>query len=191
MSELKVVLVGETEVGKTCIVKREVTGQFDEKCLTTLGASFTSKPLRVADTNVILQIWDTAGQEKYRGMTPMYYHGVHIVIVVYSITRRASFNEIDRWINDIQNNAPEEAKIILVGNKTDLEIERDVSPEEGQEKANHYGALFFEVSAKTGDGISDIFMTAGRVFVEELMAKATNVAKRDIITNNGDKKKCC
>lgn len=190
MTELKVVLVGETEVGKTCIVKREVTGQFDDKSLSTLGASFTSKPMTVGDTNVILQIWDTAGQEKYRGMTPMYYHGVHVVIVVYSITNRSSFDELGRWINDIRNNAPEDAKIILVGNKTDLEIDRAVSQEEGKEKADYHGALFLEVSAKTGDGIGDIFTTAAKVFVDELMSVAVSPKQLSPVEAESSKK-CC
>lgn len=164
--ELKIVLIGNTNVGKTCVVKKATSGVFTEDTVATLGASYVSKLVTVNKTEVRLQIWDTAGQERYRGMTPMYYRGAHIALIVYSITDDKSFEGIDGWLESLQENASPDITLFLVGNKCDMENDRVVETDAGQAKADQIGAHFAEVSAKNGYGIDDLFLDIPRVFLE-------------------------
>jgi Ras-related protein Rab-5C len=169
--EMKLVLVGNTSVGKTCIAKMATTGSFVEDSVPTLGASYVSKLVRVDETEVRLQIWDTAGQERYRGMTPMYFRGSHVAIVAYAITDEDSFNGVDSWITSLRDNADPEIALFLVGNKCDLEDQRTISTEKGQAKATEIGATFYEVSAKTGDRVEDLFLDLAKAFLEKSKSK--------------------
>ena len=164
---LKLVVLGDTTVGKTCVVTREVTNSYNEKGMPTLGASFHSKSIRVNDRNVMMQIWDTAGQERYRAMTPMYYQGAHVVLIIYSITSKASFDAVDKWISELTEKSTTSSVILLIGNKADLELERQVTAVQGAQKAKDCGAIFMEVSAKTGDGIKEIFSVAAKAFIDK------------------------
>jgi small GTP-binding protein len=154
--ELKVVLTGTTAVGKTCIIQRATSGGFDSEPLPTLGASYTSKSVDFGNRRCRLQIWDTAGQERYRGVTPMYYRGADAGIIVYSVTDRASFEQVDEWLESFQE-CTDDAAVFIVGNKIDLEDERVISEREGREKALELSAFFAEVSAVTGAGIEELF----------------------------------
>jgi small GTP-binding protein len=154
--ELKVVVLGGSTVGKTCIVYRATTGGFDSESMPTLGASYTSKSVALGRRTYLLQIWDTAGQERYRSLAPMYYRGSHAALIVYSIADRSSFDEIDTWIDDFRENT-EQAAVFIVGNKADLVDARQVAQREGREKALTRGTFFSEVSALTGDGIEALF----------------------------------
>jgi Ras-related protein Rab-5C len=154
--DLKVVLIGSASVGKTCIVERATVGYYDEQILPTLGASYTSKTVRYEGRAVTLQIWDTAGQERYRGVTPMYYRSAAAALVVYSVMNRESFDEIDQWIASFHEYTTGGA-IFVVANKLDLEDERAVTEAEGRSKALANKAFFCEVSAKTGEGIVELF----------------------------------
>jgi Ras-related protein Rab-5C len=164
--EMKLVLVGNTSVGKTCIAKMATTGTFAEDSVPTLGASYVSKLVRVDNTEVRLQIWDTAGQERYRGMTPMYFRGAHEAIVAYSITDQESFDGIDSWITSLRENADPEIILFLVGNKCDLEEQRVIATNTGQQKADEISAAFYEVSAKTGERVEDLFLDLAKIFLE-------------------------
>lgn len=155
--ELKLVLVGHTSVGKTCVVRQATSGKFTEDCPPTLGASYLSKIVSYNNQDVRLQIWDTAGQERYKGMAPMYFRGAHVALVVYSVTDQVSFDALDTWIDSLKENAEPDTILFLVGNKIDMENERVISTEVGSEKARSIGAEFYEVSAKTSDGIEDLF----------------------------------
>lgn len=164
---LKLVVLGDATVGKTCIVTREVMNSYNEKGIPTFGASFHAKSIRVNDRNVLMQIWDTAGQERYRGMAPLYYQGAHVVLLIYSITSKASFDAVDEWISELTDKSSASLVMILVGNKADLESERQVTAMQGAQKAKDIGAIFMEVSAKTGDGIKNIFSTAAKAFIDK------------------------
>ena len=164
--ELKIVLVGHTNVGKTCIVRQATTGVFSEDSAPTLGASYVSKLANVNGTEVRLQIWDTAGQERYRGMTPMYYRGAQTALIVYSVTDAESFESVDGWLNSLRENAEPDITLFLLANKCDCESDRVVSAEQGQEKAKSMGAHFYEVSAKTGQCIEDVFTDIPKYFLE-------------------------
>jgi small GTP-binding protein len=163
---LKLVLVGNTAVGKTCIVKRAADDIFADDTSPTLGASYLSKIVVIRETTVRVQIWDTAGQERYRGMTPMYFRGAHVAIVAYSVTDLDSFEAIDSWIVSLRDNGGPNVVIFVVGNKCDNEEGRVVETARGEGKATNLKAEFYEVSAKTGDGIEDLFMDICKVYIE-------------------------
>jgi Ras-related protein Rab-5C len=172
VGEHKVVLIGATSVGKTCIVKRGTTGVFDSSTMPTLGASYTSKLVNVGDSMTRLLIWDTAGQERYRGITPMYYRNAVAAIIVYSITDRESFKQVEVWLRSLEENIPAGVLLFLVGNKSDLEDNREVPIDDGQEKATEIHAVFSEVSAKTGDGVDELFVTVASACFEQKQTKA-------------------
>lgn len=187
--ELKLVLIGGTAVGKTCIVQRSTSGCFESDTMPTLGASYTSKMVKVSEqVDARIQIWDTAGQERYRGMTPMYYHGASAALIVYSITERESFKEVDMWAKSLRDHAQPTTQLYLVGNKADLENGREVGIEEGQDKAAELGAHFTEVSAKTGMGVEELFTLVASVYVENMGDTAEDTA---IDLNSSEKKKKC
>jgi small GTP-binding protein len=175
VAELKVVLVGSTSVGKTCIVKRAATGNFEDSTTPTLGASYTSKLVTIGNTLARLLIWDTAGQERYRGITPMYYRNAIGAIIVYSMVDLQTFKDVETWVQSLDDNAPGVVKF-LVANKCDLEAERKVTEDQGQQKGAAVGATFSEVSAKTGLGIDELFITIGAACAESQKQRAKEKA---------------
>jgi small GTP-binding protein len=134
----KVVLVGDSGVGKTNILLRYTKNEFNLDSKATIGVEFFSKKFELNNYNIKAQIWDTAGQERYKSITNAYYKGAKGALVVYDITKRGSFDSIDKWIPELRNNGDSQITIILVGNKCDLKEQREVSIEEGQEKAKLY-----------------------------------------------------
>jgi small GTP-binding protein len=197
--EYKVVLIGATSVGKTCIVKRGTTGIFDSSTMPTLGASYTSKLVNVGESATRLLIWDTAGQERYRGITPMYYRNAVAAIIVYSIADRESFKQVDVWLRSLEESIPTGVLLFLVGNKSDLEGQREVTVDDGQEKANAIHATFSEASAKSGDGVDELFVTVGSACLEQKRAKSKESQSNQAVTVDvsqssrakGDQGGCC
>lgn len=173
-NEVKIVLLGQSAVGKTCIVGRLISGKFDASASPTLGGSFASKNLNVSGTTVALQIWDTAGQERFRVLAPMYYRGAHAAVIVYSIVDSNTFEEVDYWANSLRENAGQDVTIFLVANKIDLEASRVVSEAAGAAKAKEIGGHFLETSALTGSGIDDLFVTIAKMYLERKPASAAD-----------------
>ena len=153
----KIIFVGDAGVGKTSIINRIVDNPFSEAYEMSIGVDFMSKNLRFHGQNIKLQIWDSAGQEKYRGLIPSYIRNSSIVFVVYDVTSKTSFNNIPSWISFIKS--IENTTIILCGNKIDLTT-REVQQNEGEQFAKKEGISFFEVSAKTNQNIKLMFYTA-------------------------------
>jgi len=144
---LKILTIGESAVGKTCILLRFTDNQFLMNHITTIGIDYKSKKITSGQYSVKLKIWDTAGQERFRNITKQYYKGADGILLVYDITDRNSFEKIKDWMKQIQENTiKEQIGIVLLGNKCDLE-DRQVSLEEGQNIAKEYGILFWETSA--------------------------------------------
>ncbi|KAH0787844.1 small GTP-binding protein [Histomonas meleagridis] len=154
---IKVVLIGDPAVGKSCIANRAVTGVFNEEMEATLGASYISKVVTFNDKEYKLQIWDTAGQEKFRGLTPLYFRGANVALIVYAIDNIDSFHAVEKWLTRLRESADKDVRIFLVANKIDNIAYKVVESDEGQELAEKIGATFYEVSAKTGQGVDDLF----------------------------------
>jgi Ras-related protein Rab-11A len=143
----KVVLIGDSGVGKSNILSRYIRDEFSIETKSTVGVEFGSKKIKVKGTNIKAQIWDTAGQERYKSITNAYYKGAKGALVVFDISRRETFSTIDRWISELKSNADNDVSVILIGNKADLEEQRQVKVEEGKAKAEHYNIAYIETSA--------------------------------------------
>eukprot|EP01017_Pseudomicrothorax_dubius_P011673 TRINITY_DN1440_c0_g3_i2.p1 TRINITY_DN1440_c0_g3~~TRINITY_DN1440_c0_g3_i2.p1 ORF type:complete len:170 (+),score=38.51 TRINITY_DN1440_c0_g3_i2:141-650(+) len=154
----KLIIIGDSEVGKTNILTRYVHDTFNESYLPTIGVDFGIKTFSIKDKTVKLQIWDTAGQERFRTITTSYYSGCAAAIVVYDITNQASFENIQNHVKFIRQANPA-ALVVAVGNKTDLSGTRVVKYEDEDKLSKELEIQFFEVSAKTGDKIQSLFET--------------------------------
>lgn len=158
MRALKVVLVGDTKVGKSCILSRLVQGTFDRNMPATIGAAFLTKVITTSNGPVRLQLWDTAGQEKFRSLAPMYYRSSAVAVLVYDVTSKQSLEGLEDWAAEIADKAPHNIKLVVVGNKIDMTEERCVSQAAGQEFVKKLNAVrHYETSAKTGEGINEVF----------------------------------
>ena len=153
----KIVLVGDSGVGKTNLLLRYLKNKFDQNSKATVGVEFGSKNITIDNSIVKAQVWDTAGQERYRSITSAYYKGSHGALVVYDVTKIESFNNVDKWISDLRNNTDEKLVIMLIGNKIDLDKERTVKTEEGQEKSNENELAYIETSALDSRNVEKAF----------------------------------
>ena len=153
----KVIIIGDTAVGKSNILSRYVKDEFSTNSKSTVGVELGIKFLKVKNTKTKIQIWDTAGQERYRAITSSYFKGSNGCFIVYDITNEASFNNIENWYEQIQKETSKDIPILLVGNKCDLEDERKVPIEKGKEKAQNLNCAFFETSALKKINIDKIF----------------------------------
>lgn len=157
LAKYKLVFLGDQGVGKTSIITRFMYDSFDKNYQATIGIDFLSKTMYLEDRTVRLQLWDTAGQERFRSLIPSYIRDSSVAVVVYDITNRASFLNTSKWIEDVRNERGNDVIIILVGNKTDLSEKRQVSVEEGEDRASKEGIMFIETSAKAGFNIKALF----------------------------------
>uniref|UniRef100_V9KH02 Synaptic vesicle specific GTP-binding protein n=1 Tax=Callorhinchus milii TaxID=7868 RepID=V9KH02_CALMI len=153
----KIVLIGDAGVGKTCVVQRFKSGIFVERQGNTIGVDFTMRTLDIQGKRVKLQIWDTAGQERYRTITTAYYRGAMGFLLMYDITNQESFNAVQDWATQIKTYSWDNAQVILVGNKCDLEEDRVLPSEEGRRLADELGFEFFEASAKDNVNVKQVF----------------------------------
>mmetsp|Transcript_3197 Transcript_3197/g.7665 ORF Transcript_3197/g.7665 Transcript_3197/m.7665 type:complete len:218 (+) Transcript_3197:117-770(+) len=153
----KVVFLGDEAAGKTSVVRRYMYDTFEEKIQATIGMDFQSKTVYLEDRTLRLQLWDTAGQERFRSLIPSYIRDAAAAVVVYDITREASFAGTRKWIDDVRNERGENVLVALVGNKCDLTSERKVTEEEGRKQAEELGVLFAETSAKIGHNVKELF----------------------------------
>jgi len=163
--QTKLVLLGDTAVGKSSIALRFVRGQFPEHSEATVGAAFLTQMLQVHGQTVKFDIWDTAGQERYHSLAPMYYRGAQAAVVVYDINNVNTFNRAVSWVRELRQHAPTNIVIVLAGNKADLAADhRAVSTDDGRSFAEENGLIFAEVSAKTGMAVTEMFqMIAAKV----------------------------
>ena len=153
----KIVLIGDTSVGKTNILSKYLTDEFDPESKATVGVEFGTKNFKIENNIVKVQIWDTAGQERYRSITNAYYKGAKGALLVYDITNKKSFDNLDKWISDLKINGDEKISIVLLGNKSDLESQRVITTEEGKNKAELFKFAFMETSALNGSNIEKAF----------------------------------
>ena len=198
----KIIFLGDQNTGKSCILNRFVEDKFDDKYQATIGLDFQSKNVKIDNQDVHLLLYDTAGQEKFRSLIPMYTRDANIIILVYDITRKESFNHIPDWINGLTNVNFDNVIFALVGNKIDLDDKREVNKEEGIKLAQEKKCIFEEVSAKTAENFSELFYK--QLFDEIVNKFKPGVNGNDNEINDEDKikiddntnkkqegKKCC
>ena len=162
--KVKLVLLGQSCVGKSSLVDRFVKEKFDEH-IATFGTSFVAQTVQLDDATVKFEIWDTAGQERYRSLAPMYYRGAQAAAVVYDICSYDSFKVANSWVEELQTGEAQtdpNIVIVLCGNKSDLASKRAVDVEEAQAYAEDNGLLFMETSAKSGANVDEVFIAVGR-----------------------------
>ena len=199
---VKVVLVGDSGVGKTNIMSKYLKNQFREDSKATVGVEFGSKQFSVEGHQIKAQIWDTAGQERYKAITSAYYKGAKGAFIVYDITRKNTFETVNKWVSDITAAADKKITLILIGNKNDLEDQRQVTKEMGEEKAKELGLAFMETSACSGENldkaiqmmINEIYKKYQEDVVGETQESTVQQGKDitlDKTKGKQKKKKCC
>ncbi|XP_057313726.1 putative Ras-related protein Rab-33 [Hydractinia symbiolongicarpus] len=163
----KVIVIGDSNVGKTCLTLRACAGKFPERTEATIGVDFKEKKIIIGEEDIKLQLWDSAGQERFRySLVPHYYRNVHAVIFVYDVTRKSSFDNLQKWLDEFHCNVGSVRYIpqLIIGNKCDLHADREVRTSEAKALANSYGLPIWETSAKSDlevDTIESIFQSLG------------------------------
>ena len=167
-ANFKIIIIGNSGVGKTCITNQATRNIFVGEYKTTIGMEIYSLFVKVDNKIIKLQIWDTCGQEMYRSLVTNFYRSSALAIMVYAIDTNESFKDLDLWIKELKMNNSPDTKLILVGNKLDLKDKREVQYEEGKKFADNFGFIdFFESSAKTGENIREMFIKVAIILYEE------------------------
>jgi len=154
----KLILVGDTGVGKTNLLGRYIRGEFELDSKSTIGVEFITNQIMVNDKNIKVQIWDTAGQERYRGISRLYYRGAIGCLLVYDISKKESFDRLSIWLTDIKQHVNKDIIIMIIGNKQDLNQLREVSIHEGIQFSKSHNCLFMETSALNGSNVQSGFI---------------------------------
>ena len=164
----KIIIIGDSNVGKSCLTLRGIKNVFESLYAPTIGFEFMAFYIKIDDKIVKIQIWDTCGQEVYRSLISSFYNNSSLAIMVYSIDNEDSFNNLEYWLNEIRTKANPDINIFLIGNKCDLEAQRKVSKELGQDfSENNKFQLFMETSAKTGFNAQNLFIEASKLLYEQ------------------------
>ena len=165
----KYIIIGDASVGKSNILLKYAHNQFKPEYQLTIGVEFGAKNIEISDKVYRIQIWDTAGQENFRSITRAYYKNSVCALVVYDITNRESFNNVQSWIDDCKSQSTKSIFMVLIGNKEDLSsTERQVEYDEGKQFAEQNNMLFFETSAKTGNKIEDVFFESASAIAQKI-----------------------
>ena len=164
----KYIIIGDPSVGKSNLLMKFAHNKFTDEYQATIGVEFGAKNIEMDQQIYRIQIWDTAGQENFRSITRAYYKNSVCAMVVYDITNRESFEHVQNWIEDVKNQSPKTVLIILLGNKVDLDDDRKVSYDEGNEFATKNGLLFMETSAKSGVGVEEIFKQSAKEIAQKI-----------------------
>ena len=198
--KLKVVVVGDSGVGKTNLIKRFVTNTFSANSKATVGVEFISKSYRINDQVFKIEIWDTAGQERYKSITAAYYKGAKGALIVYDTTQKTSFENIDKWMSEIKEKSSKDMKLMIIGNKIDLKDERQVETDEALAKAQTLDAPIMETSALDATNVKEAFYDLLKEMYKEVKKKLDVVESQAESGNDGiqletndesQKKGCC
>ena len=200
----KIILIGNSGVGKSSILQRYIQKVFDDNYSCTIGVDFFMKSLNIGEKSIKLQLWDTAGTEKFRSITTGYYRGANAAFVVFDLTSKKSFNALNEWIQNYYkySNPDSEKNVVLIGNKSDLIEEREITEEEINNFVKDNNIKYFETSAKDGKNVDECFYYISEKLMKQYENKDNELVKReDLISNDnlkkntvviiGDKRKCC
>jgi len=183
----KFIVIGDTAVGKSCLLHRFIDNKFKKESTHTIGVEFGSKIIEVGGRNVKLQIWDTAGQERFRSVTRSYYRGAAGAILVYDITSRETYNHVTSWLSDARSLANKDIAIILVGNKADLP-NREVTFLEASRFAQENDLMFLESSALSGEGVEGVFFQCARSILSKIQSGLLDPESMGSGVQHGDSK---
>lgn len=176
----KLLLIGDSGVGKSCLLLRFADDTYTESYISTIGVDFKIRTIELDGKTIKLQIWDTAGQERFRTITSSYYRGAHGIIVVYDVTDQASFSNVKQWLQEIDRYACENVNKLLVGNKCDLTTKKVVDYNTAKEFADGLGIPFLETSAKTATNVEEAFITMSK----EICSRVTSSSSATDKPNN-------
>lgn len=165
---LKILVIGDSGVGKSCMLLRFADNRFTDSYISTIGVDFCIRTIELDGKKIKLQIWDTAGQERFRAVTRSYYRGAAGALLVYDVTRRITYNHLTTWLTDARNLTNPNTVIMLIGNKKDLEGQRDVTYEEASAFAKQNGLIFVESSAKTGENVEEAFLRTAKLIFQSV-----------------------
>jgi len=182
----KMLLIGDSGVGKSCLLLRFADDTYTESYISTIGVDFKIRTIELEGKTVKLQIWDTAGQERFRTITSSYYRGAHGIIVVYDVTDRDTFEHVKQWLQEIDRYANEHVNKLLVGNKSDLEDKRQVSKEEGQAFADEHGIKFLETSAKDASNVEPAFQEMAKQIKSRMDGESFKETKQTVRLSGGE-----
>ena len=186
----KILFTGDIGVGRSVLLHKAINGIFDKNFLSTVGFEFYKFNIKVEDKAIKLQLWDTCGQEVYRGLITSYYRNASLVVISYAINNRESFIHINNWLHDAKSECNKECKFFLIGNKADLESERSVLKEEGEKFAKDNNFDFFaETSSKTGYNVQYILIQAAKILYFSYLENGKIVKKKEEKTDNEINKK--
>ena len=181
--KLKLILLGDSGVGKTNLISRYISNSFDENTRATIGVEFFCKNFRINKKRTIkVEIWDTAGQERYKAITSVYYKGAKGAFIVYDITSRKTFENIDKWIGEIKERTTDDVKLIIIGNKTDLNNEREVKSEEALIKYQDMDIPLIETSALEDTNVNEAFINLIKIVYKDIARKEIEERKSIITT---------
>ena len=181
--KLKLILLGDSGVGKTNLISRYISNNFDENTRATIGVEFFCKNFRINKKRTIkVEIWDTAGQERYKAITSVYYKGAKGAFIVYDITSRKTFENIDKWIGEIKERTTDDVKLIIIGNKTDLNNEREVKSEEALIKYQDMDIPLIETSALEDTNVNEAFINLIKIVYKDIARK--EIEERKNISDN-------
>lgn len=187
LRKYKIVFLGDQSVGKTSLITRFMYDTFDDQYAATIGIDFLSKTMYLEDNKTIrLQLWDTAGQERFRSLIPSYIRDSHVAVICYDITNKKSFNNLEKWINDVKLERGENVIIIVVGNKSDLSSKRQVNPEDCQYLIDKLGVKFcIETSTKANHNVKNLFKKIAQ-YLPDFNQSSTEIAPPETININID-----
>ena len=193
----KILLIGDLGVGKSCVILRYVEGDFPGNIMSSIGVDFKTKQIEVDDRLIKMQIWDTAGHEKFRTITTSYYKSAHAIIILYDITQKTSFDHIRNWLTEIDKFGKQGVLKVIVGNKLDMENNRKITKEAAENLALKYGLKLWEVSAKDNTNIEEMFLDTIKSLLEKnskIISEGSSMAANIQLnkdTKNKKKNKCC
>jgi len=179
----KLIIIGDPSTGKSCLLHRFIHESFNTEITHTIGVEFGSKIIEVSGQRVKLQIWDTAGQERFRSVTRSYYRGAAAAILAFDISNRDTFNRLGTWLADARNYSSSDLVVTIVGNKVDIEQNREITFNEASEFATQNETLFLETSAVTGVGVNDIFQKTTEAILSKI---APSIRTRNEMTNQNN-----
>ena len=198
--KLKVVIVGDSGVGKSNLIKRFTTNEFNANSKATVGVEFLSKSYKINDKIFKIEMWDTAGQERYKSITSAYYKGAKGALIVYDTTSAQTFENVSKWLSEIREKTNKEIRLILIGNKIDLKDSKAVSTEQALAKAKEWGIALMETSAKEATNVKEAFHDLLKEMYCEMNKTLQLVESKNLENNNGvqldvneqkKKKGCC